>query len=478
VLGDLHLDPDDMEAHHEARGQLLNLLEHPEVRSPPGTRRVLSLGDLGAYGSAGTTASFEHARDYLDGFGLPLSIVTGNHDLEGMHEFATDRENLDRWRGVFGVEGEWGQFATEVAPGVLLVGLSTEGFRSNPFSSHEVRIGDGQMEWFEAVLAAHPLEEGWSIVVASHAPPMGSGLRVLNSVHVRNTCAWLNHAAGPAGRRFFHRAARSHGGIVCWLSGHFHLSHDYEESISVVRGTHPGAVSAFCQVGVIGPTSTRDGRRQSRILSSDGRTLKVWSVDHHVQGVQSDFERLRLDLEIPLSLPDRAKRAARGERIAPAPLPASVAIRPGSEAWFSAQTPREGDGCYLPIQSPSGEEEEKLLVDQDTEGAVCWWHMDNGAVLGIHDGMLLEYDAETLAPLGVLVSKEDLDGRMVEVAEDGIQVKLVADNKSSGPEESDVLTISPNENGSYFRIFQTNKWLRWKREQEQQAASPGSSYPQ
>jgi 3',5'-cyclic AMP phosphodiesterase CpdA len=52
-------------------------------------RRVVSLGDLGAYGEAGTTASFELAKEYLDGFGLPYNLVTGNHDLEGMQQFDT-----------------------------------------------------------------------------------------------------------------------------------------------------------------------------------------------------------------------------------------------------------------------------------------------------------------------------------------------------------------------------------------------------
>lgn len=45
-------------------------------------------------GSAGTTECFKLARDYLDGFQAPVDIVSGNHDLEGLGEFATDGENL------------------------------------------------------------------------------------------------------------------------------------------------------------------------------------------------------------------------------------------------------------------------------------------------------------------------------------------------------------------------------------------------
>lgn len=45
-------------------------------------------------GSAGTTDCFGIARRYLDGFQAPVDIVSGNHDLEGLGEFSTDRENL------------------------------------------------------------------------------------------------------------------------------------------------------------------------------------------------------------------------------------------------------------------------------------------------------------------------------------------------------------------------------------------------
>lgn len=56
---------------------------------------------------------------------------------------------------------------------------------------HEVYIDDEQMAWFEGVLAANTDRP---IVVFTHAPPMGSGLKVVQNVHVKNRCAWLNHS--------------------------------------------------------------------------------------------------------------------------------------------------------------------------------------------------------------------------------------------------------------------------------------------
>ncbi|CAN0347597.1 unnamed protein product, partial [Scytosiphon promiscuus] len=78
-------------------------------------------------GSAGTTKCFELARDYLDGFQAPVDIVSGNHDLEGLNEFATDRENLSAFQAAFDKDSP--QFATVIAEKTLCLGLSTVRFR-------------------------------------------------------------------------------------------------------------------------------------------------------------------------------------------------------------------------------------------------------------------------------------------------------------------------------------------------------------
>ena len=57
-------------------------------------------------------------------------------------------------------------------------------------------------------------------------------------------------------------------------------------------------------------------------------------------------------------------------------------------------------GSYRALAVSDGDEATSL---QPTGRKVCWWHMADGAVLGVHDNMLIEYDAETLSPLGVVV---------------------------------------------------------------------------
>ena len=50
------------------------------------------------------------------------------------------------------------------------------------------------MEWFRALLE---MNRNRPTVVFTHAPVMGCGLRVLQEVHVKNRCAWLNHSHNP-----------------------------------------------------------------------------------------------------------------------------------------------------------------------------------------------------------------------------------------------------------------------------------------
>ena len=203
---------------------------------------VVSLGDLGESKNcghnpesdselfAGTTKCHEMAAEFLGSFGVPYEVVGGNHDLEGLDEFETDRENLDVVLACHGKETP--QFCREVADKTLLVGLGSTVFREAIFTSHEVTIDQEQIDWFEDVLVKHPANEGWKIFVFTHAPPNGSGLRVLQENHVVNGCCWLNHSNEKQCKKFI-ELVREHRCIKAWFSGHFHLGQDYQDSITV-----------------------------------------------------------------------------------------------------------------------------------------------------------------------------------------------------------------------------------------------------
>ncbi|KAK2076394.1 hypothetical protein QBZ16_000919 [Prototheca wickerhamii] len=178
---------------------------------------IVSLGDLGDYHHGpGSSPCFQRSKEWLDRFQLPVGLITGNHDLEGL-EFETDEDNLEAWRQTFQQREFW---RADVGAAILL-GLGTTRFRDNAHCAHEVWIDDAQVQWFREQLTD---SQDRPVIVFSHAPIMGSGLKVVHRVHVKSRCAYLNHSTDPG---LFLRLVKEHPNICLWFSGHFHLSHDY-----------------------------------------------------------------------------------------------------------------------------------------------------------------------------------------------------------------------------------------------------------
>jgi hypothetical protein len=114
---------------------------------------------------------------------------------------------------------------------------------------------------------------------------------VLQNVHIVNGCAWLNHCS--ENRKDFIRIVKENPQIKMWFNGHFHLSHDYQDSISTVGSC------AFVQVGVMGPVSSRDGRRQTRVVQGCSDRMKVFTINHHERD-RAGKASVRLDLDFNL----------------------------------------------------------------------------------------------------------------------------------------------------------------------------------
>ena len=71
----------------------------------------------------------------------------------------------------------------------LVVGLGSTKFRSAQYTSHEVVVDEEQIAWFEKTIADHPASEGWKVFCFSHAPIIGSGLRVLQERLLLDGCS-------------------------------------------------------------------------------------------------------------------------------------------------------------------------------------------------------------------------------------------------------------------------------------------------
>jgi hypothetical protein len=90
--------------------------------------------------------------------------------------------------------------------------------------------------------------------------------------------------------------------------------------------------------------------------------------------------------------------------------------------------------------------------------------MTDGKVLGVHEGQIVEYDEETLSPLGIVVTKNELRKREVLVVDNSRAVVLI------DPNTEDMEVIHPNEDGSYWRKYQRNKQIRQEEKAREEAA--------
>jgi len=487
ILGDLHLDPRKMDDYYAGREHFIPILEDAESRGV--SVGLVSLGDLGESKSvrpsetqelfAGTTECHELAADFLSSFGVDYEVIGGNHDLEGIDEFPTDEGNLEAFCRIHGKDRM--QFARKIAEKTLLVGLGSTVFRTAKYTSHEVTVDDAQLQWFEDLVASHPAEEGWKLFVFTHAPPIGSGLRVLQENHVVNGCCWLNHSGGKTTVKFI-ELVRKHRCIKAWFSGHFHLGQDYQDSITFPtipreEGPYPNRGSCvFAQTSVMRSGTSRDTRQQSRLLRGNKDGFEIVTVNHAAGGT------VRLDATISYTDTNHEVGVYAHEH----------AELEANDNFVKVYSPSSGDECYVAYDEADDvniDPTKGCSVDGET---IAWWHMSCGRVLGVYDGRLIEYEPSTLAPLGLVVGQDELQGKRVVVMGSGAaecKVETAAVSTQEGMEGADcadnegeeqavllvddasgvVTVVQPNEDGSYWRKIVRNKMIRMKEKRRMQA---------
>jgi len=486
VLGDLHMDPRKMEDYEAGLVHWTSIFE--EAKEAHGNVALCSLGDLGESKSvrpeetselfAGTTECHMMAAEYLRSFGVPYEVVGGNHDLEGIDEFSTDAANLELFLRAHGKPMP--QFIRQIAEKTLLVGLSSTVFRDAKYTSHEVTIDDEQMAWFEQTLIDHPAEDGWKIFVFTHAPPNGSGLRVLQENHVVNGCCWLNHSDDKKCRKFI-ELVREHRCIKAWFSGHFHLGQDYQDSITFPTidpkdGPYPNRGSCvFVQTSVMRSGTSRDGRQQSRLIRGNKDGFEICTVDHKNDGA------IRLDATITYR--DDSHEVG---------VYAHDDLFEKDDKYFKVYQPSAGDALHPPDEGYIGDKftpDGTLIVSDVSFETKAWWNMACGRVLGMLNGNMIEYDPSTLAPLGLVVGADELVGKKIAIIDSGLeecevfmdeigmegaecegmeareQAVLLIDEKSGA-----VTVVQPNEDGSYWRKIVRNKMIRMKEARRIKAA--------
>lgn len=433
IMGDLHLEPDPqfMELFEEARVQLQECLSVSIEGRVAEASRVIQLGDLGGYTSRpGSRQSLEFGRQYLDRFGMEFAAVTGNHDLEG-EDFETDEANLQAWCQIMGQRHYW---AARVGP-LLCIGLSTVRFRSNAFSAHEVHVDQEQLTWLEGVLSA--AGESTPIAMFTHAPPMGSGLRVVQQVHVKNRCAWLNHSSDP---KAFIRLTQRFPNIRFWFSGHFHLSHNYPDSVSVVGRC------AFVQTGVIG-NCNRDGHRQSRLLRGDSSHFEVATLDHHSGAIRVDMSHRWDD-------PGQPRPRLHED---------SLICDRESGGWLQSQT-------YCDVLSGRN-------PTTPQRNTTTWFAVGALSSVALQGSNLVEYDNEFRSPIGLVCMDVDPDlEQVILIDDDALPLSNDGSDSSDGESVAAINVVHSNGTSRQFRrdpdtrlwfvVFQHNKWRKKLRDAE------------
>jgi hypothetical protein len=137
------------------------------------------------------------------------------------------------------------------------------------------------------------------------------------------------------------------------------------------------------------------------------------------------------------------------------------------------------------------EEEDLCLVNEVpvTMETCIWWRLSSGRVLGVLNGMLLEYDGSTMAPLGLVLGKEELLGKVIAVVDSGVEECLINFDEIGmegaecegyeereqaiiihGVNDPQIIVIQPNEDGSYWRKIVRNKIARMKEKRREKAA--------
>ncbi len=263
LLGDTHTCEEERE-HWAETWSDINALK-PDA--------VLMLGDLTAQWM-GEDRGLKLAMDIFKDCNAPWHSIIGNHDLQGI-DFDNDRDNLNNVLNHLGRETPY--FSIDIGM-FTVIGLSNTVHRDNEVSTQELTTGDEQLEWFEAEVKKKSTRP---IIVLSHAPILGSDLLNMPELHVVVGNCYMNQNKRP-GR--FMKTIFENPNILFWFSGHSHLSHIYDRSITSRLGCH------FVHCGIVSRKQSRDGNNHTRVFDIYDDHFEIRTLDHSMREIDDELE--------------------------------------------------------------------------------------------------------------------------------------------------------------------------------------------
>ncbi len=282
ILGDFHLNPDALELTEAAMEDIRAV--QPDL--------VVALGDFGDRARIGTPEGIRQAAAFLAKTGAPVHPILGNHDLQNESAGAAPRGRIEAvLRETYGLTDSGGFLEFESFRLLLITSEAQDPVRC--LQVQECVVSEAQVARIEEGMARRP---GVPVIVFSHAPPLGCGLRTVHGTHLRATNAWLNHNHHPARWSNFYR---KHPEVLLWFSAHYHIGHDHPDSQNERDGVR------FFHTQVHGDC-TRDGSRQSRVLDLTKEGITLSTLDHRLRRIVSPPHwggPLRPRVTLPSSVP-------------------------------------------------------------------------------------------------------------------------------------------------------------------------------
>jgi 3',5'-cyclic AMP phosphodiesterase CpdA len=249
---------------------------------------VIVMGDYGRYADLGKPETIFQCKKFLDLTGSYVHPLLGNHDFQNEigNNILPHGTIENAVREAFGVEDTFFIYEHEQ---FRLFAISLDSWEEDPpISVNECYVSDQHFQWIKNKIAERP---GVPIIMLTHAPIMGSGLRTVPGVHIRAANAYMDQSTDPM--RWINLT--EHPEIIMWLSAHYHLSHHHPDSLVERNGV------VYALTGVHGGV-TRDDKRQSRILDINDDKIELKTLDHIERKIieRNDFESL-----IPAMLDNR-----------------------------------------------------------------------------------------------------------------------------------------------------------------------------